>query len=157
MTQDEIPDRNGGGRAEGGSPPPTPVRGDPSAPAPLPTPVRSLMAAPAADGGGAAEATPEPEGDATVEVDGRVWTVRVVGRSLGGPSAAPVSLLLLGFFQDPDAQAPQRETLVAGRTLGALSSEQLEAALGASREPPAPGARKPLFPEIVTKGDRRDG
>lgn len=154
MNQDDIPGGDGDGPAEGSPAAPTPVRGDPSAPPP--TPVRSLMA-PATEVEVDEEATPEPEGDATVEVDGELWTARVVGRSLGGPSAAPVPLLLLGFFRSPDARAPQREALVVGRTLGGLSNAALEAALRVSREPPVPGERKPIFPEIVTKGNRRDG
>jgi len=90
-------------------------------------------------------------------LDGREWTVRVTGRSMGGPPSAPVPLLLLGFFSGSGDERPEREALVVGRGLDELGPDHLEAAYRASQAPPPEGLRKPLFPEIASKGDRRDG
>lgn len=160
MTETENPNAEDTAPGEAGPPAPAPVHAPSSGPPPPPTPVRTLLAAAGQEAetpSAVRSAVPEPEPRATLEVDGRTWTVGEVGRSLGGPSAAPVPLLLVGFFQDPDGEDHQREALVVGRALRDLSEDQLEAALRASREPPPAGLRKPLFPEIVTKGDKRDG
>lgn len=161
MTEKENPNPEDAAPGEARPPAPAPARAPSSEPPPPPTPVRTLLAAAsgheAETPSAAPSAAPEPEPRAKLEVDGRTWTVGEVGRSLGGPSAAPVPLLLVGFFQDPEGEEHQREALVVGRALRDLSEDQLEAALRASREPPPAGQRKSLFPEIVTKGDKRDG
>lgn len=138
-------------------------RGQPAAPPvdpaghATPTPVRVSLGGDAAhspeDGSGAEPAAPE----VILESEGRAWAVRVRGRSRGGPSAAPVPLLLLGFFADPADEAPRREALVVARSLEELSPARLEAAFRASLEPGADDVRKPLFPEIASKGSKRDG
>ena len=79
-----------------------------------------------------------------LEIDGRGWVVRVLGRSGGsGPGRTP--LLLLGFWEvDVDAADgdPARERLVVGRTLSGLSTTILEHAL--SRAMPYSPERRPV-------------
>lgn len=146
---------------DGGAGPESPATppGESPPPASLPTPVRASMgsiAPPEPEGSGEQGAVPAREVE--VEVAGTAWTVRTLGRSMGGPASAPVPLLLLGFFAHPGDERPAREALVVGRGLDELTAEHLEAAHRASTPAPPPeGVRKPLFPEIGTKGDRRDG
>lgn len=98
-----------------------------------------------------APAPPAPESDieeTSVEADGVEWIVRLLGRARGGASASftsAVPLLLLGFRPSGEEDAVEREALVVGRTLAALTPEQLEQALrraapggpgGASATPP---------------------
>jgi hypothetical protein len=63
---------------------------------------------------------------------------------------------VLGFFRDPDAEVPEREAVVVGRSLDELTARQLEGALAVSGPPPEPGRRKELFPETATKGRKGD-
>lgn len=90
-----------------------------------------------------AEEAPAAPTVAEIEVDGRAWTVRVLGSSgsVRGGRGAP--LLLLGFTpRDAEADGPVGEALVVGRSLEALSGSELEAAFRRARTPPAPeGAR----------------
>ncbi len=77
---------------------------------------------------------PVPEEDveqASVDIDGRTWIVRVLGRAGGGASVgvqATVPLLMLGFQRLDAEGGAERESLVVGRALSALTPEQLEAA-----------------------------
>ncbi|GMV06977.1 MAG: hypothetical protein AMXMBFR53_32520 [Gemmatimonadota bacterium] len=149
-----------GTNTDGGAGPEFPATppGESHPPASLPTPVRASLgsiAPPEPEGSGDKGGVPAREKE--VEVAGTVWTVRTLGRSMGGPPSAPVPLLLLGFFAHPGDERPALEALVVGRGLDDLTEEHLEAAHRASQAPPPEGVRKPLFPEIGTKGDRRDG
>ena len=66
-------------------------------------------------------------------VDGKEWTVRVIGRS----QTQTATLLMLGFWiSAEDAGAPDREILIGGRALSDLSLVQLELAYEESRPPP---------------------
>lgn len=101
---------------------------------------------------------PEPPApdveEAHVEVDGRTWTVRVLGRS-GRVSRGEAPLLLLGFWDDEPGEAPPPlEVTVVGRTLGALTPACLGDALAKASPPPSPGRRKPFF-ETTHQGKRR--
>jgi hypothetical protein len=67
------------------------------------------------------------------------WEVRVAGatRSGTGPDAG-ASLLLLVFSSEDEPELPPREILTAGRSLEALTDEDLEELLARSRpRPPA--------------------
>ena len=130
--------------------PPRPLTGGSDAPAAAgqvpesgkPTPVRDL-APPGASRG----ASPDVS-EATVDVDGVPWTVRVQGRS-GGASTASAPLLLLGFWQAQSAPAPpDREALVVGRLLADMSEGELQAAFAQSRVPADPDRRPGFFAEI---------
>lgn len=110
-----------------------------------PTPVRDLgtpapRAAPLAE---------EPDLDeATLEVDGTVWTVRVRGRS-GGSSAMKAPLLLLGFWgKQPAESLPDREALAVGRRFADLTEDDLRTALAESRDPTTASKSKGFFSEI---------
>ena len=111
-----------------------------------PTPVRDLVTPGASRG-----ASPDVSSDvseATVDVDGTTWTVRVQGRS-GGGSTVSAPLLLLGFWNAQSAPAPpDREALVVGRLLADMSERELEAALAQSRVPADPDRRPGFFAEI---------
>jgi hypothetical protein len=87
-------------------------------------------------------------GEATVEVHGTLWTVRVQGRSGGGSSAKP-PLLLLGFWRvaTVDSQ-PDREAMVVGRRFSDLTDGDLETALAESRDPSVVDRSKAFFSEI---------
>ena len=102
-----------------------------------PTPARLVEGSRNGTGG-------EPDVPETViEHDGRLWTVRLLGRARGGPSTGAVPLLLLGFWEGQGASAcgpPALEHLMVGRTLCALSPGQLEVALERAR-PCAPHDR----------------
>ena len=120
---------------------PQPLDGGPSAPGVArraresgrPTPVRDLATSRVSPD---ASTGVEPDLlEATVEVDGTSWTVRVQGRS-GGASAVNVPLLLLGFWKArPAASPPDREALVVGRVLADMTAGSLETALSESYDP----------------------
>lgn len=135
---------------------PTPARPEPppAAAGGAPVPVRSLMAAstPAPE-----TPAPEPPRERVIEVEGRALAVRVLGKAFAGPAAAPVPLLVLGYFLDGDGASPWREVLVPGRALDDLTSDDLIDGLARARPPVPPDSRAPFFPEIVAKGDKRDG
>ena len=79
-----------------------------------PTPVRDLATHCVSSGDTANVET--DVGEATVEVHGTSWTVRVLGRS-GGTSAVKTPLLLLGLWKAQAATSPpDREALVVGET-----------------------------------------
>ena len=133
---------------------PQPLTGGPKAPvvarrAPesgKPTPVRDL-ATPGVSPGASPDVEPDV-GEATLEVDGTSWTVRVRGRS-GGASAVKTPLLLLGFWKAQSATSPpDRETLVVGRLLADMTAGDLETALAESREPADPDRRPGFFSEL---------
>ena len=111
-----------------------------------PTSVRDL-ATPGASRG----ASPDVSSDlreATVDVDGITWTVRVQGRS-GGTSTVSAPLLLLGFWKAESATSPpDREALVVGRALTDMSEGEFESALAQSRVPADPDRRPGFFAEI---------
>jgi hypothetical protein len=82
----------------------------------------------------ASPTTPDLE-QAEVEVDGHSWSVRVLGRAAGA-GVARVPMLLLGFWSDTDrGPEAERECLVVGQTLDALSEADLERAFTQSRPP----------------------
>jgi hypothetical protein len=90
-----------------------------------------------------------------MEVDGRPWTVRVLGRSEGGRHVGPAPLMLLGFWQGGVAEAhgdPDRELLTVGRGLAELSPVELREALDRARARVAPGGPRPFF---VDPGEKR--
>ncbi len=78
--------------------------------------------------------TPDAE-EATFDVDGCSWVVRVTGRTIGA-GVARVQMLLLGFWPEGDVQGdPERECLVVGETLEALSQGDLARWFARSRPP----------------------
>ncbi|MCH7533919.1 MAG: hypothetical protein IIB36_19455 [Gemmatimonadetes bacterium] len=112
-----------------------------------PTPVRGDLATPGVFPGASPDVEPDV-GEATVEVDGTSWTVRVRGRS-GGGSAVNTPLLLLGFWKVQSATSPpDREAFVVGRLLADMTAGDLEAALAESRDPADPDRRPAFFSEI---------
>ena len=134
--------------------PPQPVKGGGRAPIVArqvaepgkPTPVRDL-AAPGVSPGAFPEVEPDID-EATVEVDGTSWTIRVQGRS-GGSDAMKPPLLLLGFWKAQTvASPPDREALVVGRLLADLTEDDLEAALAESRDPAVVDRSRGFFTEI---------
>ncbi len=142
-----------------GAPPPSarlpqPLTGGPKAPVVTrqtsksgkPTPVRDL-ATPGVSPGAAPDVEPDV-GEATVEVDGTSWTVRVRGRS-GGGSTVNTPLLCLGLWKVKSATSPpDREALVIGRLLADMTAGDLETALAESRDPVDPDRRPGFFSEI---------
>jgi hypothetical protein len=84
--------------------------------------------------------------EACIEVAGRRWTVRVLGRS-GRTSTGAAPLLLLGFWDGQDEDAEPLEALVVARTLEGLSEEELESALLTASKPPDPDRKRPFFPD----------
>lgn len=133
---------------------PQPVRGSSGAPglerqAPesgKPTPVRDV-AKPVSTRVASPDEKPD-DSEATVEVDGTLWTVRVQGRS-GGASPAKPSLLLLGFWRTATVGSqPDREAMVVGRRFRDLTDGDLEAALAESRDPSVVDRSKAFFSEI---------
>lgn len=114
-----------------------------------PTPARE--AAEAAD-----RATVDPVVEAcALMLDGEEWTVRIRGQGRAGAASGPTPLLLIGFFRDADAEQPEREALVVGRSLEALSERQLERAFTVAR-PPGRAAAKDFFPEAAARGRKGD-
>ncbi len=94
-------------------------------------------------------APPTPEADAseaTLEVEGRTWTVRVLGRS-GRASGASAPLLQLGFWAAESEEDPVLEVLVVGTSLAGLSESQLEVALTRAAPPADPARERPFFAE----------
>ncbi len=90
-----------------------------------------------------------------VRVSGRggAWTVGVLGRS-GRVAARSAPLLLLGFSPEgAGGAAPTLEATVAGRALGELSDDVLQAALTRAVAPPTGTRRRPFF-EDVDQGGR---
>ena len=77
----------------------------------------------------------EPDtGQVQLEVDGKLWTVTVLGRA-GGGAATP--LLLLGFrAADEQSAVPTLEALVVGKTLSGISESRLEVALASASSSP---------------------
>ena len=103
-------------------PPPSTVDGDQSGP--RPTPARAIPRS-------GHPVVVEPDiGEVQIEVEGRVWTVTVLGRA-GGAAATP--LLLLGFeAADRPSGGVTSEALVVGKTLSGISEARLVAALGSA-------------------------
>ena len=114
-----------------------------------PTPVRESLEAP----GAPVAAAPDLD-FLTVELEGRSWVVKVVGRGRVGPAAAPASVLLLGFFGEGTAEKASREALVAATDLAGLEPSQIEEAFQGSRPVRASTDRKDLFPESSSKRRR---
>ena len=111
-----------------------------------PTPVRDLVTQGVSPGDTANVET--DVGEATVEVDGTSWTVRVRGRS-GGASAGKTPLLLLGLWKAQAATSlPDREALVVGELLVDMTAGDLETALAESREPADTDRHPGFFLEI---------
>ena len=134
--------------------PPQPVTGGARAPviarqAPesgKPTPVRDL-ATPVVSPGASPKVEPDVA-EATIEVDGTSWTIRVQGRS-GGSTAGKTPLLLLGFWKAQTATSPpDREALVVGGLLAHLTEDDLETALAESRVPAAADRSRGFFSDI---------
>jgi hypothetical protein len=83
--------------------------------------------------------------EARIEVAGRVWSVRVLGRS-GRASRGAAPLLLLGFWDAAaSGEQPVLEVSVVGRTLARLTPEQLEEALGRAFPPLNPERKRSFF------------
>jgi len=80
----------------------------------------------------------EPDAsEASLEVDGQAWVVRVLGRA-GGSGSGATPLIMLGFWKAGATEGgPVRETLAVGRALSAFSVSSLERALSRS-QPYAP-------------------
>ena len=95
--------------------------------------------------------TPPLESDleeVILEVDGKEWTVRVIGRS----QTQTAALLMLGFWiSAEDASAPDRETLIAGRILSELNLDQLQSAYEQS-SPPRTDQSRDFFSDIRKPG-----
>lgn len=127
---------------------PLPAR--PAFPTPRDTPrgvVTPTVVAPSAD----TDAIPSSGGterevsEARVSGRGGEWRVSVLGRS-GRASARSAPLLLLGFSpDDAGASIPTLEATVAGCSLGELSEDALELALGRAVPPPTDTGRRPFF------------
>jgi hypothetical protein len=77
----------------------------------------------------------EPDtGQVQLEVEGKLWTVTVLGRA-GGGAATP--LLLLGFqAAEEQSVGPTLEALVVGKTLSGMSESRLETALASASGSP---------------------
>ena len=111
-----------------------------------PTPVREITSTPPSP-----SVDPDLE-EVELEVGGKAWIVRVVGRS-GGVSTSPAPLLMLGFRESLEpGDGPDREALVVGRLLSELSPAQLESAFEQSRAPPDPDRPRRFFADV---SDRR--
>ncbi len=111
-----------------------------------PTPVRAVAAPLPAPPEAGRSAT-----DAELRTGDERWTVRVLGRSVSGPSSARTPFLLLGFFDADEPSEPRREALVVGRDLADLTESELLTAWHAGRVPRPSGERKPFFGEIAGK------
>jgi hypothetical protein len=115
-----------------------------------PTPVR-VMAAAESD----SVQTDRVVEEASFELEGAFWSVRVLGRA-GGGSASTAPLLLLGFWPGPEVQGdPVREHMVVGRSLDAMSQADLREAFSRARPWQAPAKAK-KGPDRQ-RGDRPDG
>ncbi len=110
-----------------------------------PRPARLAMGAAPAP---AAGAEPAPAQEASLEMDGVRWAIRVLGRA--GSSKA--RLLLLGFFHPEAPAEARREAVVLGRGLDALTELQMEAAFRSSVPHVPSGTRRPFFAEIASRG-----
>ena len=85
----------------------------------LPTPVRASLGV----------TPPESENEArTIEVEGQLWAVRVVGRSSGGRTVADVSLAEVEFAPVEDDNTQARRLIVV-ESRQELSDNQLEEVL----------------------------
>jgi hypothetical protein len=114
-----------------------------------PTPVRESLEP------SGSPAAAEPDLDfLAVELEGRPWVVRAMGRGRAGPSSAPASVLLLGFFDEGSAEKASREALVVGTDLSSLRPSEIEEAFRASRPVRDPTKRKELFAESSSKRRR---
>ncbi|MBT99924.1 MAG: hypothetical protein CME14_01180 [Gemmatimonadetes bacterium] len=83
-----------------------------------------------------------------LEIDGKEWIVRVIGRS----QTQTAALLMLGFWiSAEDAGAPDRETLIAGRILSELNLDQLQSAYEQS-SPPRTDQSRDFFSDIRNRG-----
>ena len=88
---------------------------------------------------------------------GGTWRVTVLGKA-GRGTARAAPILLLGFTRE--GQAGPSETLevtVAGRALGDLSQEALEAALARAVPPPSSDRKRPFFEDADRGGRSREG
>lgn len=135
---------------EAEAPAPGPERG--TAPPVAPTPVRAALASAAPASAAPAQAPGQKAAppEATFEIEGVRWVVRLLGRS--GAGAANTPLLLLGFFHPDDALTARREAWAVARDLDALSDLQLESAWRAGTPAASGGERKAFFPEIAARG-----
>lgn len=98
-------------------------------------------------------AEPDVE-EAHLDVDGRTWTVRVVGRS-GRAAHGEAPLLLLGFWDgEPSEDPPQLEFTVVGRTLDGVGAGRLRDSLAKASPPPSHDRKTPFF-ESTHQGKRR--
>jgi len=119
---------------------PVPARAAAEPPRGKPTPVRELS-------GDAAPQVPEADvPEASIEVEGATWAIRVLGRSGGAAGTAP-PLLLLGFWDGEGDGEPVREALVVGTALSDLSTAALHEAFEEAREPRDRDRRTPFFAE----------
>ena len=91
----------------------------------------------------------EPDSEEVIlEIDGKEWTIRVIGRS----QTQTAALLMLGFWiSAEDAGAPDRETLIAGRILSELNLDQLQSAYEQS-SPPRTDQSRDFFSDIRKPG-----
>ena len=91
----------------------------------------------------------EPDSEEVIlEIDGKEWIVRVIGRS----QTQTAALLMLGFWiSAEDAGAPDRETLIAGRILSELNLDQLQSAYEQS-SPPRTDQSRDFFSDIRKRG-----
>ncbi len=131
---------------------PRPVRPRPAGEATTPKPVRAGLSGD--DGPEGARLVDEPEVE--LELQEETLLVRVRGRSRGHTSQGSADLLLLGFHR-ADEEEPEREALVVGKTLEALTPRQLEAAWRAGRPPRDPFEETELFPETSRARGRGHG
>ena len=96
-------------------------------------------------------ASPHVESDleeVVFEAEGKKWTVRVTGRS----KTKTATLLMLGFWVSPESgDAPDRETLITGRSLAELNLDQLQSAYEHSSPPPTDQSRD-FFSDIHKRG-----
>lgn len=117
-----------------------------------PVPVRRAM-----DAGDVPFDSVQPDAEeVSLEVEGVPWTVRVLGRSRGGPATAPTDLLLLGFCRMDGANAQgDLECLVVGRTLSGLTEHDLVASLASATPPPDPNRPRTLFPGAAERRPRK--
>lgn len=91
----------------------------------------------------------DPE-EVILAVDGKEWTVRVIGRS----QTQTAALLMLGFWiSAEDGGAPDREILIGGRSLSELSLVQLELAYEESSPPPTDLSRD-FFSDIRGRNNK---
>ena len=108
-----------------------------------PTPVRELA------GSGSTPGTEEPDvAEVRMEIEEETWVVRVLGMA-GDTSSGCAPLLLLGFWEVSDSAAsPDREAITVGKTLGALSTENLEMAFKNATTPSDPERKHNFFEDL---------